>query len=121
MGVTTVIRTILAVAALTLSGTVSASDTLTVYQLDGSLVEVFKYDGSLQCDRGKALSLEEMAGQLTDKGIEVKASRKGNDGRVRIAMCGASTGRLNVYTIPTAGLPKARELGFELLVTPDEP
>ena len=53
-----------------------------------------------------------MARRLTENGIEVIASRKGSDGRVHIAMCGASTGRLNVYTIPAGSLPKARELGF---------
>lgn len=56
-------------------------------------------------------------GELTENGIEVKVSRKGSDGRMHIAMCGASNGRLNVYSIATESLPRARELGFELLVT----
>ncbi len=88
-----------------------------VWVFDRSAVEVYKYDGSLQCDRGKGTSLQDMARELTDKGIEVKASRKGSDGRMHITMCGASTGRLNVYTIANESLPGARELGFELLVT----
>ena len=88
-----------------------------VWVFDWSDVEVYKYDGSLQCDRGKEISLEDMARELTENGIEVKASRKGSDGRMHITMCGASTGRLNVYSIATESLPKARELGFELLVT----
>lgn len=88
-----------------------------VWVFDRSEVEVYKYDGSLQCDRGKEISLQDMAGELTANSIEVKASRKGSDGRMHITMCGASTGRLNVYTIATEHLPRARELGFELLVT----
>ena len=88
-----------------------------VWVFDRPEVEVYKYDGSLQCGRGKEIPLEVMARQLTDAGIEVKATRKGNDGRLHIAMCGASTGSLNVFTIDTGALGKARELGFELLVT----
>ena len=80
-------------------------------------LEVYKYDGSLQCQRGEEMSLEAMAEELSSRGVEVIASRKGSDGRMRIAMCGASTGRLNVYTIPSKSLPLAREQGFELLVT----
>ena len=88
-----------------------------VWVFDRSAVEVYKYDGSLQCDRGKEISLQDMARELTENGIEVNASRKGSDGRMHITMCGASTGRLNVYSIATESLPRARELGFELLVT----
>jgi hypothetical protein len=36
---------------------------------------------------------------------------------MHIAVCGASTGRLNVYTIHSAALPQAQALGFRLLVT----
>ena len=88
-----------------------------VWVFDRPVVEVYKYDGSLQCQRGKETALEIMARELTAKGIEVKASRKGSDGLMHIAMCGASNGRLNVYLIATESLAKARELGFELLVT----
>lgn len=56
-------------------------------------------------------------GALNKNDIAVQASRKGTDGLVHIAMCGASTGILNVYSIPTQALAKARELGFQLLIT----
>ncbi len=39
------------------------------------------------------VSLEDMAGELTENGIEVSTSRKGNDGRIHIAMCGALVDR----------------------------
>ena len=58
-----------------------------------------------------------MAKELTDKGIEVKTSRKGSDGLVHIALCGASTGSLNVYSIDSTAFPHAEELGFRLLMT----
>jgi len=88
-----------------------------VWVFDRPLVEVFKYDGSLQCKRGKEIPLDVMAKQLSDKGIEVKASRKGTDGRLHIAVCGASTGKLNVYSIASAALTQAEALGFRLLIT----
>jgi hypothetical protein len=84
---------------------------------DRPTVEVYKYDGSLQCKRGKEMALADMAEELTAAGVEVKSSRKGTDGLMHIAMCGASTGRLNVYTIATEALRKAQELGFKLLIT----
>ncbi len=84
---------------------------------DRPTVEVYRYDGSLQCERGKEIALAEMAKELTAAGIEVLASRKGADGLLHIAMCGASTGRLNVFTIPADSLEKAQEQGFSLLVT----
>jgi hypothetical protein len=58
-----------------------------------------------------------MAEELKANGIEVKASRKGQDGMAHISVCGASTGNLNVYTIGKASLSKAQELGFKLLIS----
>lgn len=84
---------------------------------DRPTIEVYRYDGSLQCGRGKEIALADMAQELTAAGIDVVASRKGTDGLLHIAMCGASTGRLNVFTIPTDSLEKAQELGFALLIS----
>ena len=88
-----------------------------VWVFDRPVVEVYKYDGTLQCQRGKEIPLDVMAKELADKGIEVKASRKGTDGLLHIAMCGASTGKLNVYSIASEALPQAEALGFRLLIT----
>lgn len=80
-------------------------------------LEVYRYDGSLQCDRGKELSLSHMAEDLKANGIDIKASRKGRDRLARIAVCGASTGNLNIYTIAQDSLSRAQELGFRVLVS----
>ena len=58
-----------------------------------------------------------MAEELKNEGIKVGASRKGHDGLAHISVCGASTGKLNVYSIARESLPKARALGFKLLVS----
>lgn len=84
---------------------------------DRSTVEVYKYDGTLQCNQGKEIPLESMAEELTAKNIKVQASRKGKDGLVHIMVCGASTGNLNVYSIDADSLAAAKELGFKGLIT----
>ena len=90
-----------------------------LWVFDSSEVEVFRYDGSLQCGMGNETPLDEMAEALTGAGIEVLDSRKGTDGRAHIAVCGASTGRINVYKIQYSDLPAARQAGYNILVTRD--
>lgn len=88
-----------------------------LWVFDESSVEVYKYDGTLQCGMGHEIPLEEMTKELETAGIEVLASRKGSDGLAHIAVCGASTGAINVYTITRDDLRTAQRLGFMLLVT----
>jgi hypothetical protein len=88
-----------------------------LWVFDESTVQVFKYDGTLQCGMGGEISLEEMSKELEAKGIEVEASRKGTDGLVHISVCGSSTGAINVYVIDRGALPAAQRLGYRLLVT----
>jgi hypothetical protein len=88
-----------------------------VWLFDQPVVEVYKYDGTLQCNMGKEVTLKQMARELLAKDIEVRGSRKGTDGMAHIAVCGASTGNLNIYAIDAETLPAAQRLGFRLLVT----
>lgn len=73
-------------------------------------VRVFQYDGTKQCGEGKEISLVDMAKQLGD--IKVYSSKKINDGKMRIQMCGAENGMANVYEIDRNDLSKAIEKGF---------
>lgn len=75
-------------------------------------VRVFKYDGSLQCNQGKAVPLETMRQELKD--IEVFASENKPDSLMRIQQCGTPTGRANVYEIAREHLDAAKKLGFQL-------
>lgn len=77
----------------------------------GDLVFVYKYDGSLQCGMGKALSLDAMAKELT--GIPVVSSAKKNDGLMHIQVCGSITGMANVYEIPAKFQKQAEAKGFK--------
>ena len=88
-----------------------------LWVFDSETLEVYKYDGTLQCGLGQQIPLAQMAEGLESAGIAVSASRKANDGLAHIAVCGASTGAINVYTIPRESLDDARRLGFRLLVT----
>lgn len=84
----------------------------------GSIM-VAKSDGSLQCNQRDGISLESMA-ERDLKGIEVLASEKMNDGLMRIQVCGADTGMLNVYTIRHKDLRKAQKAGFTLFKTKEK-
>jgi len=82
----------------------------------GPSIEVAKYDGSLQCEMGRPVSLNEMEKELRAANIAVQAKAKKSDGIQHPQMCGASTGRMNMYRINTSDWEKARVLGFVLYI-----
>jgi hypothetical protein len=73
-------------------------------------VRVFKANGSLQCGQGKSIDPEAMAKDLKD--IRVYKSSMENDGKMRIQVCGAATGNVNVYEIDKTNLEQALSYGF---------
>ena len=73
-------------------------------------VFVAKLDGSKQCE-GKGIPAATMAKEL--KGIKIFSQNNQTDGMMRIQMCGASTGRYNVYEINAKDFDKAAALGFK--------
>jgi len=83
---------------------------------DGPSIEVAKYDGSLQCEMGRPVSLDEMEKELRAANIAVEGKAKKADGIQHPRMCGASTGTMNVYRIQRSDFEKARALGFVLYV-----
>src|SRR6266853_1340454 len=83
---------------------------------DGPSIEVAKYDGSLQCEMGRPVSLDDMEKELRVANIAVQAKAKKADGIKHPQMCGASTGSMNVYRITTSYWEKARGLGFVLYI-----
>lgn len=79
---------------------------------DASVREVFKHDGSRQCEPDSGLSAAALRAELTAQGIAVLGQRSGHDGRIYPAVCGAPTGRTQVFTIPAAQLSAAEALGY---------
>ena len=114
------IRTILKLSALSLLGLLAISCAQVGVADVRKTAEVFKGDGSLQCTPDSGVSLDRMAEQLEAAGIEILSSRTTNDGLMRIALCGAGTGRINVYKIDESQTPAARNFGFMLCPPPEE-
>jgi hypothetical protein len=75
--------------------------------------KVFKYDGSLQCGKGKAVPVAEMQKELTAAHIQVYSSANKPDGLMHIQVCGSATGRANVYEIDKTSLEAAKKLGYK--------
>ena len=84
-------------------------------QAEDDTIEVFKPDGSLQCEDDEGISLTEMARDLRRQGIGIVDSRKGHDGIFRMTMCGASTGNINIFSIFMRDLTEAEDIGFREL------
>lgn len=73
---------------------------------------VYKYDGSVQCRAGRAVSLEVMAKELKD--IQIFSQQKKSDGLMHITACDSITGMANVYEISSTALKFAEAKGFKL-------
>ena len=71
---------------------------------------VAKPDGSLQCEKGKKISVETMKAEL--KGVEVYGQWNKTDSLMRAAVCGSPTGFSNVYQIQRKDLAQALKAGF---------
>ncbi len=74
-------------------------------------VEVYKYDGSLQCGMGKTVPPDEMQKDL--KGIKVYGSKTKADGLMHTSNCGGGTGKANIFEIDRKDLENAKKLGFK--------
>ncbi|PWU16688.1 MAG: hypothetical protein C5B49_10240 [Bdellovibrio sp.] len=75
-------------------------------------VQVFKYDGSLQCGQGATVPVDVMQKELKD--LRVYTSFNKPDHKMHAQACGTITGKANVYEIDRGDLSKARGLGFQL-------
>jgi|GEM_PF-1944721 len=69
------------------------------------MVEVFKHDGTLQCDRGKEIPLEMMRTRLEKFGAKVVKAEKRLFPAAVIQLCGAATGWCNVFTLSDESWP----------------
>lgn len=76
-------------------------------------VWILRSDGAKSCSPETAQSVEAGAQELLKADIRVLNSMKGDDGKMRMQMCGAPTGTLNSYLIPKDSLPHAVALGFQ--------
>lgn len=94
-------------------------DDIPEYQLSTCQNHVYVYQnaGILSCDAGSGISLEDMALQLTNNGVSVLSSSCGNDGLPYTAVCGGTTGWINIYEVSSNDVNQALLLGFNSLDT----
>jgi hypothetical protein len=83
-------------------------------QVPVSYVDIYKYQGSRQCEGG-GIPLAEMQRQLQSMGINVTNSSCGMDGRMYPAFCGGADGKINILTVPSTAVNSAMSQGFFLL------
>ncbi len=74
-------------------------------------VDVYKYQGSRQCDSG-GVPLAEMQRQLQAGGAVVTGSSCGMDGRMYPAFCGGADGKINIFTVTSNSMNAALAQGF---------
>jgi hypothetical protein len=74
-------------------------------------VQIAQSNGAKQCVPGR-ITVTAMKRLLIDNGITVNSAACGNDGMMHTTVCGASTGEINIFTIPATSLNKAQTLGF---------
>lgn len=79
-------------------------------------VFVFKEDQSQQCGFQKGIDLNEMSKEL--EGFKIWSQKKGNDGKMRITLCGAPTGQINIYEIDKNSLNEALKKDFQVYENP---
>lgn len=77
-----------------------------------SRVRVYKPDGTKQCSDAKAISLDDMAKELKDIKVYAQENKALSD-TAMIMLCGADTGRVNIYEISEGDLNRALALGFK--------
>lgn len=75
-------------------------------------VWITRPDGAQSCSPKSGQSLEDGAADLKKAKVRILDSRKGNDGKMHMQMCGAPSGTTNAYLVPKEDLPQAAALGY---------
>ncbi|MDO5605132.1 MAG: hypothetical protein Q4G25_08230 [Paracoccus sp. (in: a-proteobacteria)] len=81
---------------------------------NGDTVQVFKSFGTTQCNPHEG-RLDDLARELDRAGVTVLDRQQGDDGMMRITLCGSSDGRIGIFTIPAAEAEAAATAGFQPL------
>lgn len=107
----TIFRTVLAVAALSLTACLPITGSS-----HESRIQVYKHDGSRQCEAG--ISPADMQTEL--QGIRVyEAGKSELLDKAYPEVCGGETGSINVYTIDVKDRSEAEKRGFKVLQKKD--
>jgi hypothetical protein len=82
---------------------------------DHPSIEIYKSDGSLQCEKNSGTSVVIMKNELEEQGVNVLESRAAHDGMSYMSMCGAPTGKINIYKIRNVDQEIAEKVGFIII------
>lgn len=106
-----VVRLLVLLFALPILGACASGHCRSRTDARAKTVFVFKADGTKQCGIGSAMSIQQMAQELGD--IKIISQENKSDGKLYPMVCGAPTGKVNVYEIPEGELSKATAAGFK--------
>jgi hypothetical protein len=109
-----VLTGVLAIGSLPLARAFSSKAPAPSKSAEPDLVWISKSDGSLQCEQGSGKKLETARAELEKSGVKVVEALSGNDGGMRIQLCGSPTGGQHEFRIARGDLEKALKLGFVL-------
>lgn len=70
-------------------------------------VEVYTSTGARQCESG-GFTLEDRQKELKAVGVQVLAASCGSDGRMYAAVCGGTSSKIYIFTIPSSDWPKVQ-------------
>lgn len=88
-------------------------------QATGAKVWIVKPDGSKQCGMEKGVEPKKDAKKLSKKGVKIYESRKGSDGQMHVALCGAASGDTVEHLISAKHLNIATKQGYKELKKED--
>ncbi|MFM7706600.1 MAG: hypothetical protein ACKO9D_01005 [Gammaproteobacteria bacterium] len=77
-------------------------------------IDLYKGLGRKQCETGGG-TLDTLRAQLTRAGVTPTAAACGTDGMMRVAMCGAGTGDIGIFTVRKSDAARAARIGFRPL------
>ncbi len=81
-------------------------------------VFVYKPDGTLQCKQGQLIAVETLLKEFKEKNITVFSNKHIHNGLMQIQMCGASTGMIYVFEIPSDSMNDASKMDFKEFAKP---
>lgn len=79
---------------------------------DLDVVQIYKEDGTRQCESIRPVPATNLKQQLETNGIKVLKVEHTSDGVMHIQVCGSTTGRIYVFDIQRLHLQKALKLGY---------
>ncbi len=76
-------------------------------------VTIYRSAQALQCEPESGVSLAQAEAELAHAGVAGRCGQVGDDGAMRIQLCGADSGRIHLFRIAASDLTAAQALGYQ--------